>query len=126
MKSDAKERPDGYDALPKRFKDYIRQLEDEIHGLKASQPVKERTRIHVVDHMAAHEGRAPYYLPDKTRFAYHLRSNAKERGGGESMVVSLAERVRGEKVLEIHAEWNGIAVYPHSGNVVHIGFGRGE
>ena len=43
MKSDAKKRPEGYDALPKRFKDYISGLEGQIDSLAKALPTADNT-----------------------------------------------------------------------------------
>lgn len=105
-------RPDGYDALPKRFKDYIGQLESRVCALQSDRPTDRETRIRIVNVMARHHKERETYLPDKTTIAFKVG-----KGWIEARV---AEGLRGD-VLELRGEWGGLAVYPSSSNVVHVG-----
>ena len=105
------QRPDGSDALPKRFRDYMRLLEDRVLSLEKAQPVQEDTAVRIVDHMARSRDEREVHLPSNAEIAFQV--------GDEWINVHRTDSVHGA-ALELHGEWNGLAVYPSSSNVVYV------
>lgn len=97
--------PDGYDALPKRFKLYIRQLEDRVTSLERSQPSATPSRVHVIDYLS----QTKTYLPDATRLVFTVKNDEFE--------VLHSEDHDG---IEIRSSRHGLAVLPGVSNVVYI------
>ena len=112
------EKPADCASLPKRFRAYILSLESSVASLEASRPVTAPTRVKVVDRLALHDDRDEQYLPDDTEVAFRVRDS----GGGQWIAVKLARRQEpGDDVaIELCAEWDGLALYPSSSNVVYV------
>lgn len=63
-------RPDGYDALPKRFKDYVRKIEDDYRSLREKQPVADGTRTRVA--LKPYGRSDDVFLPSDSRVVFFL------------------------------------------------------
>lgn len=118
MREDTKKRPDGYDALPKRFKDYIRQMESEIDSLEKARPVKEPTRVKIADFSARHDNREEQHFPDNTRIGFALHGLG---AAARWIDVRLTERwPRDGLMLEVSGE-NAIFIHPGVSNQIYVG-----
>lgn len=116
MTQNPAERPDGFSALPKRFKDYIAQLERAIHTLESQVPARRMMNgqsIKVVDRL--HEGNDGF-LPDDTEFEFHIK--------GAVFRIKRASPHHGIEGIEINTEFGVCVVYPRVSNVVVIGSAR--
>ena len=105
MNEGQRERPDGYEALPKRFRDYIGQLETRLRSLSDSLPTRALTCIEVVDYFASDNERV--YLPDKTKLRFYV--------GRERFDVCMDD-----DGIKVTTEWQGLSVNPEASNVVVI------
>ena len=107
------QRPDGYDALPKRFKDYIRQMEGELHSARASQLVSTPTRVKIADYSARHDDKPEVYLPDRTRLAFRV-------GRSSWAWIEVRHTDQAPDAIEVSSS-RGLVVYPGVSNVVYVG-----
>jgi len=103
-------RPDGYDALPRRFKDYVQALEDQVATLKRDAPTTVKTSIRIKNYLrAGPDGNlddGSTYLADGTRLEFTIN---RER----------FDVYANEEGLEIMGS-NALAVLPQVSNVVTI------
>lgn len=116
MKDDTK-RPDGFDALPKRFRDYVRGLESTIETLTHQVPSRASTegaRLMVVDRQ--HRGNDGY-LSDDTRIRHSIVVSGG-RPGIEEIEVFRSEHYEG---IELRAlSGSSLLVRPECANVVVV------
>lgn len=117
-----RQRPDGYDALPARFKKYIDALERQVNGLLASRPSATATDIKVVNYDA--KSGEETYLPTRTRLDLTLRlpqcveqPKSRSRAASERHVQVYISK-DGESV-ELYGE-DALCVLPDISNVVRI------
>lgn len=99
-------RPNGYEALPKRFKDHIRNLELKIAALRRMVPRTEKTRVRVIDAMHRDEDT---YLPDDTAIEFMVNGFCFE-----------VQRARNNYGLSVRATTGSLAVEPNVSNDVTI------
>lgn len=107
------ERPDGYAALPNRFKDYIAALELRVSTLEAQAPCrssKQGARLKLVDRSyAGNDG----FLPDDTVFEFLI--------DGAEFRVQAARPDKGICGVEVSTQMGACVVHPCVSNVVVIG-----
>lgn len=109
-------RPDGFDDLPRRFRDYVRTLEDANKALRDSRPSTGRTSVEVVDYLAKDEDKT--YLSDGTRIRFRVGDAEFEVGAarphrtvsGSAIEISLNQSLSSSL----------LAVLPEAGNIVVI------
>src|SRR4051812_31880782 len=107
--------PAGFEALSKRFKDYVRQLQSEIRSLREALPVSEPTAVRIVDRLARGDGRTEAFLPDRTEIAFRM---PPARAGWTPRWVNV--RFDSDKqALQIHGD-SFLAVLPSSANMLYI------
>jgi hypothetical protein len=63
------ERPEGYDALPRRFKDYINALEERVRTLRSAMPSQAPTGLRIETYDRSGQ---EVYLPDRTRLEFSI------------------------------------------------------
>jgi hypothetical protein len=118
-----RERPDGYDKQPKRFKDYVAALESEITSLKKALPSAQPTRVRIADHSARHDGRPEQHLPTDSRIEFRIDEDEARPNESRWISAKLADSPHG-RALELHADWDGLVIYPATSNVVFVGPGK--
>lgn len=101
------DRPDGYDALPKRFKDYIRKLEYNVGMLQGRLPKTEPTNVCIKEYDSLRGVEAKTYLADNAAVEFTV--------GKERFVAQ-----RKADGLEVRTEWNGLMVRPEVTNVITV------
>ncbi len=105
-------RPIGYDALPKRFKTYIDDLESQLRTLAMQVPARKAvqgTQLKLVDRLyQGNDG----YLSDDTEFAFLI--------GTDEFRVKAA-RNHGVDGVEVSSPSGPLVVHPRVSNVVVIG-----
>ena len=109
------DRPDGYDALPKRFKDYIRKVENTLTVFEKARPTQ-RTRVRTVEYL--NEG-AAINLADRVRIEFDIRPKQQRRTEPDydRIHVRLSDDGRGVEV----SGYNGrLCVLPDVSNCVTI------
>jgi hypothetical protein len=100
-------RPDGFDALPRRFRDYIAKLESEVDGLLKSRPTLTPTGLRVIDYSSD----TSTWLPDGTRLEFTVQ------GAKRLEEIRVYATRRG---IEVNCSTSGLAVLPGVSNVVEI------
>ena len=103
-------KPTGFDALPKRFKDYIRHLEEEIYSLRKALPSDDPTSVRIADALAEHHGRDLHYLPDNTAIEFLVGKAWFEVKRADLEVPS----------LKVTTDFDGLLVIPGVSNVVYL------
>lgn len=102
-------RPAGYDALPKRFKDYINQMESELNSLQRVLDAEGETRVALESYSRSFTKR---YLPDDARIVFTL-----ERAGGRQAHVEVQiDRRRGSAGLAVSSPDGRLVVLPEVSN----------
>lgn len=102
-------RPDDIGRLPKRFRDYISELEARLHALQAKRPVPGRTRIELQNYSAKSDDDR-LFLPDGTRLLFATAS-------GVRLELFLNDDY---DAIEVMAHEGGLAVLPAVSNVVRL------
>src|SRR5688572_29220637 len=109
-------RPAGYAALPKRFRDYIAELESKVSTLERQAPnraSRQGARLRLVDRLfAGNDG----FLPDDTQFEFLI-------GGTEFRVKAASRDAGGYGIdgVEVSTQNGACVVHPCVSNVVVIG-----
>lgn len=99
-------RPDGYDRLPKRFRQYVERLEDRVSALEKATPTAGReTALKVVDKL---HGGDDAYLPDTTCLEFSHVPGA---------VLRVEACLDGLRVV---SQVGRLAVFPEVSNVVVV------
>jgi len=105
--TEKRDRPEGFHALPQRFKTYVAKLENDLRDVRAALPSQVPSRVSI-----GYDSDA--YLPDTTVMQYAV--------GGSILQVRLEDR--GDwQVLEVRQTGSmsgAVAVWPSSGNVVYL------
>lgn len=114
MSRQQRTRPDGFDALPKRFRDYVRNLEDAISGLEATRPGIERTRVSVVDYSSS-GGDDAQFLGENLRLRFDM---SRDGTAGDRVHIEVRLARDGEGVEVTGSE--SLIVAPNVSNVVHV------
>lgn len=104
-------KPTGFDALPKRFKDYVRGLEEEIYSLRKALPVTDPTTVRISDTLGEHHGRQPHYLPDGTAMDFLIGKAWFEVRRSDDMEIPS---------LKVATDFDGLLVIPNFSNVVYL------
>ena len=116
-----RQRPEGFDKLPARFKDYVRTLDNEIATLEDRLPVAGQTRCRLVDRLPLARGGSEMHMPDATEVAYLLDPLRPVHGGWVSIRIGLdALGARHGDLMEVRGD-DGLMVIPSVSNVVYIG-----
>lgn len=95
------------------------KLEAEIYSLKKALPSSQATRVRIVDNAARHEGRPEQYLPTGSQIAFMVDDAAQPddpQKNGRWISVKIVDSPHG-RALELHAEWDGLVLYPSMSNV---------
>lgn len=119
MKTDGSERPEGFDALPKRFKDYIIRLEQDLASVRKTVPSVDSTegaRVKIVDRLyAGNDG----FISDQSVIEFPVLVDGKIH----EFRAQIARGREGQGV-EVSSSTAGIVVYPEVSNVVVVGVRR--
>lgn len=107
MSADEPSRPDGYDALPKRFKDYIRKIETDLRSVREQLPVKTKTNVCVKSGLQGE----PAYLPNDVEVQWTLAD-------GNPVSVEFSRHENGEQITV--NGWTALIVIPEVSNSVRI------
>ncbi len=106
-------RPAGWDALPGRFKDYVRKLEHELHSLRAVQDAAGETRVALETYsMGRDKGR---HLPDDSRVVFRCT-----RAGKDWRIEVQLDRKRGSGGLMLSSPDGRLVVMPEVSNEVCV------
>lgn len=100
------ERPEGFEALPKRFKQYIGAIESKMHAMQKERP-SQKTNVQLVDYAQREDG---LYLPNDCTIRFTVK--------GSQLDVS-SRRTDGEG-LEVSAVGDSLMIYPQVSNVVTL------
>jgi hypothetical protein len=106
------ERPADFDKLPKRFRDYVRELEHRLHALEALTREEAESSVYIETYSTTQERR---YLPDSTRLCFALPDG--------KVVVEIGKR-RGTETLQVSSPDGRLLVYPEISNEIGIKVGR--
>ncbi len=104
-------RPEGWDALPKRFKDLVVGLEAERDALLAVLPTTQKTNVRVRTYR--NRGDSDIYLPDGSRVEFTIPSTGK---GIPSFEVEVDVHDGAFRVRSVH----GMVVIPEVTNSLSI------
>lgn len=97
-------RPDGFDALPARFKRYIADIETRERELRKALPSATKTAVRMVNYM---DKAAEVYLPSDSRIAFSV--------GRTEFLVQLAD-----DGIEVRTDLSGLMIEPNVSNSVLI------
>lgn len=107
--ADPDARPEGFDALPKRFKNYIRRVEGERDRIKAQQPTTTKTKVWI----ASHGPRGTEaYLPTESRIRFKIGPD------DHHTVECFIEKQQPNRLRLYGGDW--LAIVPESGNTASV------
>jgi hypothetical protein len=106
---DPNARPDGFDALPKRFKAYIQRVEGDRDRLKSQLPTTTKTKVWIASH--GPKG-SEAYLPSDSRIRFKI-------GPADNHTVECyVDRHQPNRLRLYGGDW--LAIVPESGNTASV------
>ena len=105
------ERPDGFEKLPNRFKQYLTHLEREVQALKEKLPQAGPTDVKIRDYVHAEA-----YLPEKTVVSFRLPDGTRDDHWVSVELIWLGL----DRVLKVQSAWGGLSLLPSASNVAHV------
>jgi hypothetical protein len=108
----------GYEALPKRFKDYIAALERAVHAVRSVLDAEGETRVRLEYYGDREVAR---YLPEDARVVFYLAADVP--GGlrrGQARVEVQMDRRRGSNGIAVSSPDGRVVVLPEVSNEVCV------
>lgn len=115
-RSNQNERPSDFDALPKRFRDYIRGLENDIAALRKTMDAEGETRVTLESYSRTF---TPRYLPNDARIVFAL----PDARGQKRRVELQLDRGRGSSGVQVSSPDGRIVVLPQVSNEICVRVG---